>query len=165
MTEILDVFGIDIKLLLAQLLNFGILAFLLTKFLLKPMFRLLDERIAKAQDIEDGAKEISEARSEMADWRASEEKEARAKADAIIKSATVEAEERKQSILASAATEAAANTKKAQRRIEQERTRVFAEAQKELAGVALAAAEKVLGREVTTSDTHRLAEEAIHELQ
>lgn len=165
MDVILEAFGVDAKLLLAQLLNFGILAFLLTKFLYKPMFKVLNERTKKAEEIETGAKEIAEARSDMETWRKDQRRSAKEEADDIIKVATVDAQKQRADILAKANTEAEALRDKASRSIELERDRVFQESQQELAGIALLAAEKVLGRETREDDTRRLAEEAVNALR
>lgn len=165
MEAILEAFGINVQLLLAQLLNFGILAFLLTKFLFKPMFTVLNERAAKAEEIETGAKEIQEARSDMEAWRKQQEREAKEQADGIIKAATEEAEERRAQILAKANAEAEAVREKAEKAIALEREQVMSESRRELASLALVAAEKALGREVREADTRRLAEEAINAVQ
>ncbi len=165
MDAILEAFGIDVKLLLAQLLNFGILAFVLTKLLYKPMFKVLNERAKKAEEIETGAKEIAEARSDMETWRKDQQRSAKEEADDIIKTATVDAQKQRADILAKANTEAEAMREKASRSIELERDRVFQESQQELAGIALLAAEKVLGRETREDDTRRLAEEAVNALR
>src|SRR3989344_1626514 len=44
MEEIIKAFGIDWRLLTIQLINFGLLMFLLYRFLYKPILKLLDER-------------------------------------------------------------------------------------------------------------------------
>lgn len=43
-TGLLGTFGISWKLFLAQLLNFGIIVFVLTKFVFKPLLKTMDER-------------------------------------------------------------------------------------------------------------------------
>jgi F-type H+-transporting ATPase subunit b len=129
------------------------------------MFRVLDERAEKARDIETGAKEIAEARQGMEEWRAEQETQARAKTDAMLKEATEAAEARKREMLARAEEELAALKERTSRELAQERDRVFAEAQSELSGLALVAAERVLGREVSRTDTERLIQEALNELK
>ena len=44
MNEIASVFGIEWKLLLVQIINFGILLFILQRFLYKPLLKMIDER-------------------------------------------------------------------------------------------------------------------------
>src|SRR3989344_4827591 len=162
MDALLEAFGIDWKLLLAQALNFGVLAFMLTKFLFKPMFRVLDERVEKARGIEIGAKEIADARESMEQWQAEQEAAVRAKADVVLREATEAADARKREMLARTEEELVLLRERTRREIEQERARVFEEAQGELSGLALAAAERVLGREVNRSDTERLVQEALN---
>lgn len=164
MEAIFEAFGIDWKLLFAQLLNFGILAFLLTKFLFRPMFAVLNARAEKAKDIEDGAREVADARANMEQRSKEQEAAARAKADTILREATEMAEVRRKEILAKADEEAGAVRDRASREIAQERARVLDEAQAELAGLALFAAERVLGREVNRDDTERLVREAVNEM-
>ena len=164
MAEILDAFGVDVKLLLAQMLNFGILAFLLTKFLFKPMIKVLDERREKAQEIETSAKEVADARRNMETWREEQKQQAQIEADRILKEGQQQAEKQRRKAVEETEAEITRIREKATREMEQERERVFQEAQSELAGLALVATEKILGREVTSQDTERLLKKAIEEL-
>jgi len=43
----MEALGLDIRLLVAQLINFGLLIFLLNKFLYKPLIKMLDDRKKK----------------------------------------------------------------------------------------------------------------------
>ena len=56
MGELLSSLGIDLRLFLAQLINFSILLFVLFKFAYKPILNMMDERTEK---IEKGAAEPS----------------------------------------------------------------------------------------------------------
>lgn len=58
MTELIDSLGIDWKLLVAQAVNFFILFFIILKFFVKPLSRLIQERNRK---IEAGLKKSQEA--------------------------------------------------------------------------------------------------------
>lgn len=51
MEEVVKVFGLDYKLFIVQLINFGIVVFILTKLLYKPVLKAIDER---RQVIEEG---------------------------------------------------------------------------------------------------------------
>ena len=62
MTKILSDFGIDLPLLLAQILCFSIVAFLLWKFAFKPVLATMDER---QQKIESGLKYAEEMKAEL----------------------------------------------------------------------------------------------------
>lgn len=80
--EILNQFGFEPVLFLAQVVNFLILAFIFKRFLYKPILKVLKERQRK---IEKGLADAEEARVQLA---TAEEKK-----DAIIKAASKEAEE------------------------------------------------------------------------
>lgn len=89
--EILDQFGFDIRLFIAQIINFLIIVFIFKKFLYKPLLRTLDSREKKI------AKGLSDAeKAEKALEKAEEER------DKIIKKAGLEAER----ILSEAKTQA-----------------------------------------------------------
>lgn len=64
--------GIDIKLIIAQMINFGILLFILTKFVYKPLTKMLDNRkksidsaLSNSQKIEKELNELEEKKSKM----------------------------------------------------------------------------------------------------
>ncbi len=77
--------GLDIKLLIAQIINFGLLLFILSKVLYKPVIKLIDERNKKLNKaIEDSARiekkleKIEESKKELlsqARQKANEERE------------------------------------------------------------------------------------------
>ena len=71
MEQLIEAFGIDVRLIIIQVFNFGILMAVLTYFLYKPVLKMLNEREAKiAQGIKD-AEEAAKVRGE-----ATEEKKA-----------------------------------------------------------------------------------------
>lgn len=87
MGELITTLGIDGKLLIAQLVNFLVLFFLLRKFLFSPLLSKIEERRKKAQDILQKESELSSSQH-----RIQEEKEeillhARTESQAIIESA------------------------------------------------------------------------------
>jgi F-type H+-transporting ATPase subunit b len=63
--EFLGKLGIDLKLLIAQIVNFLVLLWLLQKFLYKPLIRNLEKRVEKAKEIEEKEKEIQEKKEEL----------------------------------------------------------------------------------------------------
>lgn len=63
MEQFVTQFGIDWKLMVAQLINFAVVFFVLKKFAYKPILKLLDER---KQKIEDGLSFAEKAKQELA---------------------------------------------------------------------------------------------------
>ena len=58
--EALHNLGIDFKVIIAQIINFGILVFTLVHFLYRPILKALDDRKKKISDSLDKAKEIEQ---------------------------------------------------------------------------------------------------------
>lgn len=144
MESLLDAFGIDWKLLIAQLVNFGVLFVALTWLLYKPVMKTLDERRAKiAQGVED-AERAAEAAA-VADEKASEVvKGAEQEADSIVSSARDLAGAEKSRILKEAEARAAALEADADARAKETAAKALRDSEKEVARLAVLAAEKVL---------------------
>ena len=165
MSELFHTLGIDWRLLGAQVLNFAVLALLLTRFLYRPMMKMLDERREKAAVIGEQSLALAEARRAFEQEMARERSIARQEADRIVQEAREKAGDARTRMLQEAEADAAAARERFRAELVRERDRVFREAQHELAGLALFAAEKVLGRETNSADTNRFVQEAVRELQ
>lgn len=149
MEEIITAFGIDQRLILIQLINFGILMAALGYFLYNPILNLLKEREEKiAQGIKD-AEAAAVAKAEAATEKAAVLTEAHASAKQIEDRATSSATAKADQVLADAAVQAAAVLKNAQIQGEELQRRLERESEAEVAKLAITAAEKVL-RERTT---------------
>jgi F-type H+-transporting ATPase subunit b len=61
----MEALGLDIKLLVAQIINFGILYFVLKKLLYKPILKLLDDRKKAIERSLDNSKKIEEELSKL----------------------------------------------------------------------------------------------------
>jgi F-type H+-transporting ATPase subunit b len=144
MDQLIEAFGIDVKLIISQIINFGILAGLLTYFLYKPLLNILQTRedkitqgmkdaeaaaTAKASAEEEKKAVLSQAHKEAEDVALKAKDYADQKALAIAE----EAQEKAESIIKSA--EAKKLELKEQARKESEA---------EVAKLAVLAAEKVL---------------------
>ena len=70
--ELLDKLGVDISLLIAQVVNFAILLGILSYFVYRPLLNLLDTRRTRIQRAMDDAARIEQQTSEMEKIRQSE---------------------------------------------------------------------------------------------
>lgn len=144
MESLLDAFGIDWKLLLAQLVNFGVLFVALTWFLYKPVMKTLDERKAKiAQGVLDAERAAAAAATADAD-AAIVVKGAETEAEGIVSSARDLAGNEKARIMKEAETRAAAVAADAEARAQETAAKALRDSEKEIARIAVLAAEKVL---------------------
>ncbi len=144
MSSVLGVFGIDWHLLLAQGVNFIVLAALLTWLLYKPVMKIVREREAViAQGVDDAEKAkalLTDADSEVKTRLSGAETEA----EAIVASAREDATSEKARIVAEANARAAASIADAEARAKEAQAKALRESEKEIARLSILAAEKVL---------------------
>jgi F-type H+-transporting ATPase subunit b len=144
MDQIISAFGIDAKLIIIQLINFGILMVALGYFLYKPILRLLDERAEKiAQGLKD-AESAAAAKAEAADEKKAVLAAAQAEAAEVAKRAKAAAESQANTIVSEASGKAGQVIKDAELKSEQIKAQALKESEKEIANLAVLAAEKVL---------------------
>lgn len=162
--EVLNTFGLQPILLLAQIVNFLVLLFILKKFLYKPILKVLDERKAKiensihdAEEIEKRLVAIESEREDKINKAVNEARgivnEARKNAETIIADAHHKAEKDIQDL-----------TKKAKDSLALERDKLHQEIKKELANMIVLGLEKVAGKVLTSSDQKDLVKETIQHL-
>ena len=149
---------------LIQVVNFLILIFLLSRFLFAPLKKFLAER---AEGIEKALAEARLARESAA--KAQEEYRAQIltaqrEAAALREQAQREVEEERQRLLKESRDEAQRVLDDAKTAIETETKRARAALREEVVTLSLAAAERLLGRAMTTEDQKRLAEQYVREL-
>lgn len=150
--------------LIAQMIVFLILIWVTMKFIWPQLMQKMDER---AQRIADGLNAADRARKELADAdaRAAEEiKQARVDAAAIIEKANQQAGQIVDKARVDALAEAAKQKATALADIDNMAHRARAELRGQVAGLAMAGAEKILKREIN-ADTHKaLIEQLVAEI-
>ena len=144
MEQLIEAFGIDTRLIIIQVFNFGLLMAVLTYFLYKPILKLMAERDAKIKKgVEDAAAaEIirAEADEEKKGIVAAANKEAEAMAARAKEHASVRGEE----IVADARKKAEQVVKDAGMRGQELMSEARRQSEAEIARLAILAAEKVL---------------------
>jgi len=144
MEAIIDAFGIDVRLIIIQIVNFAILAGLLGYFLYNPILRVLAEREAKIKqgikDAEDAARAKADADSEKQAVLSAAHGEARE----INTRAKAAADEKSAAIVAEAEEKANAVVKNAELRAKESADKITKEAESEIAKTAVLAVEKLL---------------------
>ncbi len=155
----MEALGISGFALLAQIVNFVLILFLLNRLAIGPITRILAER---RQRIEQGMRDAEEAK--VARERAEEERvaalqEARREANEILARAQRVAQETREQDIAATRTELDRLRQQATAEIEAERERALADLRAEVADLALAAAGKVVGETMTDARQRRLVEE------
>ena len=144
MEEIINAFGIDARLIIIQIVNFGILMAVLGYFLYRPILRILKEREDKiAQGLQD-AESAAVAKNEAVAEKQTILTSAHQEADEVAKRAKSAAAAEAALIVTSAQDKAAAVLADAETKRNEIKTLALKESEKEIAELAILAAEKVL---------------------
>lgn len=144
MEELFATFGIDWKLLLAQVVNFGVLLGVLWYFLYRPVMAMVEKR---RRIIEEGVQKSEEADARLSKAHEEEREivsKASQEAERIVADARTRAEEKGSEVLQSANERAENMVHDAAARAEETQRRALKESEREIARAAVLAAERVL---------------------
>ena len=162
--EILQQFGIEPGYLIMQMISFGILAFILYRFMIKPVLGTMDER---QRQIDSGLKYAVEMKAKLDATQAETMKmlqKAHAEAATIVEEARKTVKEytdREHQI----ATERASDLLvKAQRAIELEHKKMLEETRSKVARLVVATTQRVLSKELSDFERTRFNEAASREI-
>jgi F-type H+-transporting ATPase subunit b len=161
MGELIKTFHIDIKLIIAQAVNFGIVLFVLWKFAYKPVLKTLNDRSSK---IEKGIKDAEKAGKKLAE---TEEKEkevlsnARKEAQVIIAKAENTAKKSQQDLENVAKVQADKIITTAKAQIEEEKQKMIKEVKAEIGDLVVSATEKIIGEKMDKNKDKELINRAI----
>ncbi|NJN53641.1 MAG: F0F1 ATP synthase subunit B [Anaerolineae bacterium] len=145
----MEALGINLGYLFMQIILFTILFFVLRGYLYNPIIKVLEERKAKiAKGLED-ARQAAIAR-DNADAEAKKVMDAaRAESAKIRQDAAAQAEEQAKGILAQASEEAKTVVANASQEAEVERNRILSDLRGQVAAIAIAAANKLVGESLS----------------
>lgn len=156
--------GVNLWTALFTLLNTLTVIFVGTKFLFKPIMKIIADR---QKEIDDMYSEAGAAKAEAKAMEA-EYKEKLSNAmetgERIVKEATVRGQAKEEQIIRQANEEASAMLRKAEADIAMEKKKAINDAKDEISGMAIAIAEKVVGRELNADDQGKLIDNFINEL-
>jgi F-type H+-transporting ATPase subunit b len=165
MGELIQKLGIDWKLLIAQIINFLILLFVLYKFAYKPILNLMHKREKKIEDSLKNADKIQKELVDLEEKKAKEIQEARIKSQAIIDQATKSGDKLKEEFKAEAKKDSEEIVKKAKEEIEIAKNKMVSEAKKEVVGMVVSVSEKIIKKNLDDTANRDLIEETIKEIK
>ena len=163
-TPIIDQFGIRGPFLLAQIINFLVVASLLWFFAFKPVMATITERQHK---IDEGLKNAEAANARLEETKKVTQAsilEAQLKGQKLIEEAQKAAKEFGEKQHQEALEQANALITKAQAAIELEKTKMLAEARTAIARLVVATTQRVLSRELSDGDRSKYNDAAAREL-
>jgi len=164
MNSLIEALGLDLRILLAQFINFSILIFVLWRFAYKPIFKLLEERRAKIaqgiKDSEESALKLQEAEEHKKEIIAASRKEA----NLIIEEAKNKAEIRYQEIIGKSKADLKVILEEEKEKIINEKNLAINEIKKKTAELVILAIEKILAEKIDSQKDAELIERIVKEL-
>jgi len=157
-------FGLDPRLFLAQLLNFGLLVLILWGLLYRPLVRFMEERSAR---ITEGLKNAARAEERLQAIEAERQGKLAAADDEarrMLTRASEQADELKRQARVEAEAVAAEVRERAAREAEQTKQQVLVEVRASAADLVVLATEKVLRQRLDQAADRRLVEQALKEI-
>ena len=162
--DIAGKFGVDWPTLIAQMINFIIVAVALYKFAVKPIAATLDER---QQKISEGLQYAEEMKTQLAEAereRNEKIKEAAQQAQTILSEAREQSKDLIEQKTQEAAAQAEAMIRKASEATELERQKMLSDVRQEVARLVVATSGKVLERQLSDAEKSTYSDAAAKEL-
>jgi len=157
--------GIEPMLLLAQIINFGIIFFVLKKFLYKPVLTMLEKRKKETEAAIDRAKKMEHEEEKMKEKQEKQVSEAKKEARLIIEEAKKQGEEQKRQTLAEAHTEVQALLAKGKTQAAAYQKTVEADMRKQAVELAALMVEKLLPSILSDQDHKKLIASQLKDLE
>lgn len=163
-TMITDKFGVSVPTLIAQMVNFCLVALVLYYFAVKPISTTLEDR---QQKISDGLQYAEEMKTQLAEAereRTEKVKQAAIGAQKILAEAREQSKEMIEVKTQEAAAQAEAIIRKASEATELERQKMLEDVRQEVARLVVATSSKVLSRDLSDAEKSTFSESAAKEL-
>ncbi len=154
--DLLAKLGIHWTQIIAQVINFVVIAGVLTYFVYRPLLNVIDARRERIQKAMDDAKRVEEQQKTMKDEQRRALDNIDQQAGAILEEAKKRGEEVRQDMITKAQKEVEEIHVRAKKQIEEERAAIFGEVEKSLTSMILQMTQKILEREFTPDDQKRL---------
>ena len=155
--------GLNIPVLVAQLINFFVLLILLRIFLYRPILNMLDRRAERVKEGLEAAEQSRERATQAEQEVAQQLDRARQQGQALVAQAQEAANRIQEEGRSQARRDAETLLERARSEIQLERDQAIAELRQEFAGLTVSAAEKVIGQSLDRQAHRRLIDEVLAE--
>lgn len=163
--ELLSNLGINAKLVLAQIVNFFILFYVLKKFAYGPILKILEQR---SDRIEKGLKDAEKSSKKLKEIEEQEKKVitvAKKEAQRIITAAEQSALTVKKDIEDASRLKVEEMLQDARKKIEEDKNKMVGEVKKEISELLILAVEKIIGEKLDANKDKELIKKTINELE
>lgn len=160
----MDKLGIEPKLLLAQIINFSIIVFVLSKLLYKPILNMLEKRKKEIQAGLDLTEKLRQEEEKLKIKRDRTNDEARKEGQRLLEEAHQQAQQEGKEIIAAAHAQAEALLVKAKDEVKQIHDSLSGQIRQEAVEVAIAMTKKIFGGALGNAEQHRIIEQQLKKL-
>lgn len=161
MEAIIETFHIDLRLLIAQAVNFAIVFFVLYLFALKPLMKIMGERTNKIEKSLKDAKKVEERILEIEnDYNAALAK-AKKEAALIMEKASELSEKKKAEMIIKAKDEIGQIINQEKTKMQSEKAKVLKEIKKEMGDLIILSVEKVLAEKIDNKKDKELIKKIV----
>jgi F-type H+-transporting ATPase subunit b len=159
----MDELGLNVPVLVAQLVNFFLLLVILRIFLYRPILNMLDRRAQRVREGLEAAEQSKEHAARAEQEVAQQLEEARRQSQTLVAQAQETANRIQEEARGQARREGEVLLERARNEIQLERDQAIAELRREFAELTVSAAEKVIGQSLDRQAHRRLIDEVLAE--
>jgi F-type H+-transporting ATPase subunit b len=152
MGNLIETFHLDIKLIIAQVINFAIVLSVLYWFAFKPLVKIMAERSGKISKSLEEAKQIEKKLLETKDEFNKTLVEAKKQANLILEKADQQADTKKAETITRAKEEIGQIINQEKEKMQAEKLRTLKEIKKEVADLVILTVEKILDKKLDKKD-------------
>ncbi|MDO9399108.1 MAG: F0F1 ATP synthase subunit B [bacterium] len=163
MDSLIEIFHIDIKLLIAQAVNFTIVFLVLYFLVFKPLSKIMADRSEKISKSLDDAKKIEEKLVLIEDEHKQSLIDARKEVELILTKANNQAEESRQVMLAKTREEIGQIINVEKAKMQTEKAQTLKEIKNEIADLIMITVEKVLEKKINSKEDKELIKKIIRD--
>lgn len=164
MSDLFSNLGIEWKVLLAQAVNFAILLFVLSKFVFKPIKKVLDKRAEEIKRTKENTELVAKKLAALEEEREKVLIEAREKSSEIVKEASRAAAETAQKIVDEAQSAALKVAGDERKKLALEKDKISQEIKKDIGELVAAALEKTAGDSIDANTRKKMLESAVQKI-
>jgi len=161
MDSLIETFHIDIRLLLAQVINFGIVFFVLYFFALKPLIKVMSDRTKKIEKSIDDAKKIEEKLIVTEEDYKNIIAKAKKEANDILEKASVQANKKEKEMIIKAKEDIGEIIEQEKAKMQVEKAKTLKDIKKEVSDLVIVAVSKILEKKIDNKKGKELIENII----
>lgn len=146
--KLFEALGLNWKILLAQLVNFGLLVWILHRYGYGPIIKFIDERRKKIEGGLEKARLVDEKMEQAKETEKEIIISAKKEAQKIVSASTTAAKKNQEEMINKAHEEAQRILEASEKKALQEKARIIDEAKGEVAGLVVKATEKLIAKNI-----------------